>query len=402
MSEELFKINVKKAGLKNIEDCLEVDFEKDLDKSLEIEWLETNGLGGFASSTVVGANTRKQHGLLVAAMDPPVKRWVLLNKLEETIEINGKKTALSINVYPGVIHPQGNRFLVEFSKNPFPTFTYLVGDVEIKKTIFLLYHENTVAVVYEVKNAPKDSVMQINPFLSIRSFHDIISCDFQKFNVLQHSIEKAVVVSSKTENAPKLLLTSDKMSFSEKNDWYYDLVYQKERDRGYKFTEDNFCPGKFTVQLNEKKQKNKKTTRFFILAKAMQPNETVVDCKKELSFDLKKIDFLMNQEKKRRIDLVKTSRKQCKIRNYSFFDSLVLASDQFIVKRNSTSGSSIIAGYHWFADWGRDTMISLNGLALYTGRIEEAKQILLAFAKYHKKGVLPNRFLDATGNVEYN
>ncbi|MCD6229448.1 MAG: glycogen debranching enzyme N-terminal domain-containing protein [Candidatus Diapherotrites archaeon] len=389
MPRDSFKVDVKKTGL---------------EKSLELEWLETNGLGGYSSSTVVGANTRKYHGLLVAAMEPPVERWVLLSKLEETIETNGEKTDLSTNIYPDAVYPRGFKAMDgfsrdSFSKEPFPTFVFSVGKTTVKKTVFLFRHENTVAVLYEVKNAPKNTVFTVRPLVNFRGFHDITSFDSCRFDVFQQAFEKGTFAASSMQNAPKLFLSSDKLSFSEKGEWYFNAVYPKERGRGYKFTEDNFCLGEFSVQLNGK---SKKTVRFFVLAKAMQPSETLKKCRKEVALDLKKIDSLMARERQRRKDIVKSARKQCRVKNNRFFDSLVLASDQFIVKRNSNGGSSIIAGYHWFADWGRDAMISLNGLALCTGRFEEAKQILLAFARHHKNGVLPNRFVDRTNSAQYN
>src|SRR5712671_480807 len=121
----------------------------DLDAALRREWLDTNGLGGFASSTIIGLNTRRYHGLLVAATKPPVGRLVLLSKLEETLIVGGERYELSANAYPGVIHPQGYQFLVEFRLDPFPTFIYRAGAVEIEKSIFLVQGENTAVVRYE-------------------------------------------------------------------------------------------------------------------------------------------------------------------------------------------------------------------------------------------------------------
>jgi len=133
------------------------DAFRNLDAALDREWLETNGLGGFASSTMIGLNTRRYHGLLVAATQSPVGRMILLSKLEETLIIGGKRFELSANQYPGVIHPQGYQYLTRFRLDPFPVFTYQVDGVEIEKSVFMVQGENTTVVEYEL-NAPHDSV----------------------------------------------------------------------------------------------------------------------------------------------------------------------------------------------------------------------------------------------------
>jgi predicted glycogen debranching enzyme len=122
-----------------------------LEHALAREWLETNGIGGFASSTIIGLNTRRYHGLLVAATRPPVGRMVLLSKLEETLIIDGHRLELSANRYPGVVHPDGYHFLRQFRLDPFPTFTYVVSDVEIEKTVFMIHGENTTVVQYQLR-----------------------------------------------------------------------------------------------------------------------------------------------------------------------------------------------------------------------------------------------------------
>ena len=122
----------------------------DLDAALRREWLETNGLGGFASSTIIGLNTRRYHGLLVAATKPPVGRVVMLSKLEETLFIEGQPFDLSANRYPGVVHPQGFRYLKQFRLDPFPVFTYEIEGIEIEKTVFMIHGENSTVVQYEL------------------------------------------------------------------------------------------------------------------------------------------------------------------------------------------------------------------------------------------------------------
>src|SRR5258708_11162501 len=148
----------------------------DLNAALSREWLETNGVGVFASSTIVGLNTRRYHGLLVAATKPPIGRLVLLSKLEETLFIDGQAFDLSANRYPGAVHPQGFRYLKQFRLDPFPVFTYEVEGIEIEKTVFMVHGENSTVVQYEVKKNnhpefPKDLLLEVRPLIAFRDYH---------------------------------------------------------------------------------------------------------------------------------------------------------------------------------------------------------------------------------------
>src|SRR5437868_13954937 len=146
----------------------------DVDAAVGREWLETNGIGGFASSTIIGLNTRRYHGLLVAATKPPVGRVVMLSKLEETFFIESQPFDLSANRYPGVIHPQGFRYLKEFRLDPFPIFTYEVEGIEIQKTIFMKYGENTTVVEYTLKSPLKSDIsLELRPLIAFRDYHSL-------------------------------------------------------------------------------------------------------------------------------------------------------------------------------------------------------------------------------------
>src|ERR1700752_451545 len=147
-----------------------------LEAALRREWLETNGLGGFASSTIVGLNTRRYHGLLVAATKPPVGRFVMLSKLEETLVVAGQAFDLSATRYPGVIHPHGFRYLKQFRLDPFPVFTYEVEGIEIEKSVFMIYGDNSAVVHYELRKnnrpqIPKHMRLEIRPLIAFRDYH---------------------------------------------------------------------------------------------------------------------------------------------------------------------------------------------------------------------------------------
>src|SRR5438876_4943895 len=145
----------------------------DLESALGREWLETNGLGGFASSTIIGLNTRRYHGLLTAATKPPVGRLVLLSKLEESLIVNGERFDLSANRYPGAVYPHGYRFLKEFRLDPFPVFTYEAGGVEIEKRVFMAYGENTTVVEYELRRSAASCLLEIRPLVAFRDYHSL-------------------------------------------------------------------------------------------------------------------------------------------------------------------------------------------------------------------------------------
>ena len=147
---------------------------QNLKEAIRREWLETNGLGGWASSTIIGAHTRRYHGLLVAALRPPVGRAVLLSKLDEVIEFEKERIELGTNLFPGAIHPEGYRYLQEFSKNLFPVFIYETGGVRLQKTIAAVNGENTTLILYEVLEAPSEFTLKLQPFMAGRDYHDLM------------------------------------------------------------------------------------------------------------------------------------------------------------------------------------------------------------------------------------
>lgn len=315
------------------------------------EWLQSNGLGGYASSTVCGSNTRAYHGLLVAALNPPVDRWLLLSSLDE--EIDG--TSLSNHQYPGVIHPQGWRHLLEFRLDPWPRFRYQIGECCIEKTVFLAHQENTVIINYRIKNGK--GRMRIVPLLHSRSFH--AASPLPGFR--QNPMTAGTVIHSATRPDIALCLfsggqLSDRLEYVPFEAVYYNFEYEEERSRGLGWRENLFAPGRFELELSG--------DHAFVLA-ASTDRCSMPDWRS-----------MQKAERARLRGLVSPVRK------------LALAADSFLVKRGN--GLSILAGYHWFDDWGRDAMISLSGLLLSSGRKNEAREVLRSFAAAMKDGVLPN------------
>ncbi len=347
---------------------------RDLNASARREWLETNGLGGFASSTVSSINTRRYHGLLVAATKPPVGRMVLLSKLEETLIIDGRHHELSANRYPGVVHPQGYQYLKEFRQDPFPVFVYQVEDVELEKSIFMVHGENTTVVQYAVRGASSVKCsLELRPLIAFRDYHNTTHA-----NEALNSAYEATPGSVKFTpypSLPALCLAHDDAEIRPAGDWYRSFEYDLERERGLDFQEDLFNPCVLVFDLN-------RNDRPALIASTEARSSSTADS-------------LRRHEIDRRQALYESAPV-----DDGFVRSLVVAADQFIVQRGTES--TLIAGYHWFSDWGRDTMIALPGLALATNRRDVAHSILVAFAKHVDRGMLPNRFPDAGEEPEYN
>lgn len=342
------------------------------DAAIQNEWLETNGLGGWAGSSVIGCNTRRYHGLLVAATKPPAERNVLLSKLDETIITGDQRFELGVNDYGNTIHPRGNDYLRSFTKELFPQWTYEVNGIQLRKTIAMIHGENTVVVIYDVLKARKAFSMELLPLMAGRFYHSL-----QHVSPQMHwdAVFNNGTFHNKPDGILDVYINIPGSVYRHEPRWFNNFNYAVEKYRGQDFTEDLFNHGIFTIQL-------KKGDSFGIIISDTDPAE-------------KNAHDLLAKESLRRQALLKDQPGDETIQQ------LVLAADQFIVKRGDDL-KTIIAGYHWFTDWGRDTMISLPGLCLGTGRFDDAKKIIAAFAKVVDRGMLPNRFQDNGEAPEYN
>ncbi|GAA4415556.1 amylo-alpha-1,6-glucosidase [Nibrella viscosa] len=338
------------------------------------EWLETNGLGGWAGSTLSGTHTRRYHGLLVAATNPPVGRQVLLSKLDETLRINGETYELGTNQYPGAVYPQGYLHLMQFRKTLFPEFVYQAGGVTLRKTIAAVNGENTTLVTYEVLEAPSPFSLEWLPLVAGRDYHSMmhVNGDVQMGNL----IGDGVLHIQPYADSANLFISIPGAAFHEQADWYYNLEYAIEQYRGLDFREDLFSPGRFSLELRE-------GDKVGIIVSTESP--------------LGRNAFALLDKERRRREMLLDNQP---VKN-DWITTLTLAADQFVVKRGDNL-KTIIAGYHWFSDWGRDTMIALPGICLTTGRFDDAKNILRAFAQSVSEGMLPNRFPDYGEAPEYN
>ena len=344
----------------------------DHSEAIQHEWLETNGLGGWSSSSVIGCHTRRYHGMLVAATKPPAERTVLLSKLDETVIINDERFELGVNDYGNAIHPAGNQYLRSFSKELFPQWIYEVNGIQLRKTVAMIYGENTVVVIYDVLKAKKPFTLELLPLVAGRFYHS-----------LQHAGSKMHwdvdfengIFHNKPDGELDIYISIPGSSYQHTPRWFNNFNYAVEKYRGQDFTEDLFNHGIFTVELR------KGDSLGMILSDRNPAGRDAHD--------------LLAKESLRRQSLLNGQPGD------ELLQQLILAADQFIVRRGEDL-KTVIAGYHWFTDWGRDTMISLPGLCLNTGRYADAKKILSAFAKEASQGMLPNRFRDNGSAPEYN
>lgn len=355
------------------------------------EWLETNGLGGWAGSTITGCNTRRYHGLLVAATKPPTERMVLLSKLDETIVVNAERVELSTNLYNNdVIHPKGYRHFTSFTKELFPEWLYGVKGIQLKKTITMVHSENTTIILYEVIKANEAFTLELLPLIAARGYHSLQHSYNNIFWDVQ--FEDGVFKNQPYGSAPNIFISVPNSTYKHHPSWFYKFNYAVEKYRGLDFEEDLFNHGTIAVELKE-------GDKLGIIISTENPIN-------------KNAEELFEKEKQRKINVLKKAGYDETLSlGEGLGEVLTLAADQFIVKRTvpkvlptgaDLEGATIIAGYHWFTDWGRDTMISLPGLCLGTGRYEDAKKIIAAFARNVSMGMLPNRFQDNNEPPEYN
>ncbi|HUT17396.1 MAG TPA: amylo-alpha-1,6-glucosidase [Acidobacteriota bacterium] len=378
-------INVTQKALSRFDECIQK------------EWLVTNGLGGYASSTVLGVNTRKYHGLLVAALHPPGDRTVCLAKLDEEAVVSNNIYALGANEFHGKIFPQGYLFLKEFSVFPFPRYVYNVQGVEIRKTIFMPKGKNAVTAAYKVLNRNSfETKIRVFPLLTCRHFHSVVDRWRNSLGFSQQQSDRQVEVAF---NVPKATVTAraTKGEFNEKTTWIERLYYREEDRRGESSTDDCFQPGYFEVPVPPKREEE-----FAIVAAASDSSQKSREILDAVGTTMYGVDGQRERELGQRENLLVKfygSRKEVPISDW--LNWVLLAADAFLVK-GAGDRSAVMAGYFWFETWGRDTFISLPGLMLATGRFAEAKKVLLDFTRRIKQGLIPNFVGDRSGEPAYN
>jgi predicted glycogen debranching enzyme len=337
------------------------------------EWLDTNGIGGYASSTIINCHTRKYHGLLVAALTKPKGRFVLLSKVETSLVSDDREFILSTNKYPGVFHPTGHQFVDSFEQGIFPAITYCIGDVVIKKTMMTVHGENTVLMCYEMLEGKISPIMRIRPLLAYRDIHALTRENM--FLRPKCFVEKNGCVIEPYEGMPPLHMGTNRTSeFFPGPKWSSNVEYIIERNRGFDYQEDLFCPGMFETRLHKGKP--------VIFAASVEP--------------LGNLEHKRKGEVARREALFEASKDRTRSVHW-----LKHFGDQFLI-RNAAGFASVIAGYHWFGEWGRDTMIALPGLTFHAGRMAFGEEVLASYAGLERDGLLPNYLDQSSEHLAYN
>jgi predicted glycogen debranching enzyme len=339
------------------------------------EWLLTNALGGYASSTVSGANTRHYHGLLVAAFNPPTDRKLMVAKVEERVSVPGKDIDLSTNLYPNSVHPEGFRFIQNFLARPQPKWLYGDAHWQIEKSVSMVQGSNATMVRY--KNTGSETMtLEIHPLYAYSdyhtAFHENPSFDF--FTELTGDHMKTFA----TYGGHALFTAWSAGEYTEARNWYRNFQLPKSQGRGLDHICDYYHIG--------------------YLKKELRPGEMLF-----VIFSTEEDLLKKNDLKKLWGRQIRKSAQKRSGTNSIFYNDLLTAGNQFLVHRASTNSESIIAGYHWFTDWGRDTMISMRGLTIATGRKAISKSILSTFFKSIDQGMIPDRFPDnGDDKIQYN
>jgi len=346
----------------------------DLSQALRREWLETNGLGGYSSSSIVCCHTRKYHGLLVANLKEPAGRFVLLSKCEDSIVIDGSEYFLTIHKYPLIYFPEDNSYLKEFSPEISPHFTFHTGNVVLQKGFMLLPEENTLLIRYGLKKAAAPVYLKVRPLLAYRNIHELAAKNDYIHQETQRISQGAAI--SPYDGMPLLFMeVGGAYEYHPLPLWYRNFEYSEEMKRGFAYREDLFAPGLFEVVLSEGEEVT------FSFSTEKQNSD---------------IDKQWEAEIRRRNDMKKSNAKQ------SLASTLASSGRHYVIK-NRKGNRSIVAGYHWFYEWGRDTLISLPGLTFYSGRIEEGIEILEHMKGLQKNGFIPNNISESDDEaIAYN
>lgn len=359
-----------------------------LEEGIKKDWIITNGIGGYSSSTILGINTRKYHGLLVAPLNAPGNRHLILSKIDESFESGGTEYPLYSNICKNYIS-EGYKNLVKFEKEFIPIFTYSVDGATIKKFICMDYGKNTVCVLYHVQNNEKRTKLTITPIIHFRDFH--CTTPNASFNLQQEIKDRKVkVVVNNQAQTPIYFYISDGTYKEHQNDTFNNMYYVEEEKRGLDCEENLSVPGSYEVKLRANEEK------YITFICSLEENIEELDGRN-----------LVNQEIIRTTSSLYDSylldpKKQYDEKYKQLIRDYIIASDNFIAYRPSFALYTIIAGYPWFLDWGRDTLIAFEGLLLIPRRFKIAKEVLLTCIRDIKYGLVPNGYSGYDNRPLYN
>lgn len=363
----------------------------DLETGITKEWVITNGIGGFASSTIIGANTRKYHGLMIAPLNPPANRYVILSKLDESIEVRGKQYDLYTNICQSYIS-HGYEYQETFERDYYPTFTYKVNGIEIEKSICMEYGKNTVGVYYKIKNGRYKAKLTLAPIMNFRDFHTMNTG--HHYNVKQqiNGTKVKVVIDGKSQN-PVYMRLSEGKYIPHENDDFKNMFYIEEEKRGFYPEENHTVPGVYEIEIKANEEKE------ISFVCSLEENIEEIDVKEildkeiyRINKEIEKTGFIVEKEKKTKKELQQDE----------LIKTYIKAIDNFIVYRPKFGLHTIIAGYPWFLDWGRDSLIAFEGLLLVTKKYDIAREVLLTMVRDIKYGLVPNGYSGYDSRPLYN
>jgi predicted glycogen debranching enzyme len=337
----------------------------------DAEWLEADGLGGFASGTVSGIRTRRYHALLLTATTPPAGRMVLANGFDAWVETPRGTFAISSQRYnPDVVHPDGASRIESFEYEPWPRWRYKIdNDIVIEHELFVPKGESAVFISWKVVSPNDDNLkLKVRPFLSGRDFH---STHHENDSFRFEAEQNGERVTFRSYDGIPAVNAYSNGHYAHDPTWYRNFLYSEELVRGLDAIEDLASPGVFEFSLSRK------------------PAVLMLAAEGHAITDIESIEARHVQ-----VRTIEQARRQY------FSSPLERAADAYLVKRSK--GKTLIAGYPWFGDWGRDTFIALRGLCIATGHLEEARDILLQWAGTVSQGMLPNRFPDHGEQPEFN
>jgi len=361
--------------------------KKSIEDLLTKEWLLTNERGSYASSTIVGCNTRRYHGLLIGSLSPPTNRIMTLANCLEMVISNGNVFNLSTFEFSGKFAPEGFTFLKQFRRDIAANFDYQLPQLQLTKSVYLLRDADVVALVYDFTAVRSPLEFVLRPFIGLRDFHTL-----QKSyaHISAAWLDVGLLLRHDIPGSCELFLSCSSMKFENDQQWWFNFLYRNDERRGQDFTEDLWTPGFFKGAIDS-------PTRIVFWATLGSSDKAASDMLKEKA-DIEAVreDLLKHQSSV----IAAAGNKDEKLQK------LYLAADQFIAKRQPSEGcesrTTILAGFPWFADWGRDAFVALPGLLLSTGRFEEAKSVLTTFAAAIDEGMIPNRFDDYSNTAYFN
>ena len=362
-----------------------------LEQGLDREWIITNGIGGYSASSIIGANNRKYHGLLIAALTPPARRFLILSKVDESLEIRGRKYNLYTNVGKEFIS-KGYEYQETFEKDYIPTFTYKIGKVEITKKICMEYGKNLVGIYYKIKNGASKAKLTLAPIMNFRDFHTV-NTNHQYELKQEYKDRKAKIVIDGHSETPIYMITSEGKYIPHKNDSFKNMFYLEEEKRGFCGEEDHVIPGRYEIEIKAKEEKE----ISFICS--LEENIEEKNVKNLIRNEVQRLDKIIENT-----DLIENKNKKTKkeLQKDELIKNFVIATDNFVVNRPNFGLHTLIAGYPWFLDWGRDTCIAFEGIVLLTKRYDIAKEIIKTMTRDVKYGLVPNGYSGYDNRPLYN